>query len=127
MQGMAFFYKWVWRGFYFVRADKISSDFIGSYRDGKGISLLCGGSGDRVSAIDSIREEFDMIAVVCPVCQGGGMLIVPENCTSASSTPITIICHGCKGKGWVEVHGGANQYDDDYAWKHTVTGRKFSY
>lgn len=38
-----------------------------------------------------------MKAVICPVCNGEGKL----NKTTGVFPPD---CHGCDGKGWVEVH-----------------------
>lgn len=38
-------------------------------------------------------------AVICPVCLGKGKNLPDEITTSA----VKIICHGCNGKGWVEV------------------------
>lgn len=42
-------------------------------------------------------------AVLCPVCGGSGkflLLLVPG---STSSVRQEVECHGCNGKGWVEV------------------------
>jgi hypothetical protein len=40
-------------------------------------------------------------AVICPVCSGSG--VVPESSTAQTACPTTKPCHGCGGKGWVEV------------------------
>jgi len=39
-------------------------------------------------------------AVICPVCNGRGT-IVYTTATTAGNYEVT--CHGCGGKGWVEV------------------------
>ena len=41
-----------------------------------------------------------MKAVLCPVCNGTGRYLVPSHLTPANTEQI---CHGCGGKGWVEV------------------------
>lgn len=38
-------------------------------------------------------------AVLCPVCNGSGKL--PPTSDTSDATPR--VCHGCGGKGWVEV------------------------
>lgn len=38
-------------------------------------------------------------AVVCPICGGKGRIPNPNNVTA----PIEVTCHGCFGRGWVEV------------------------
>ena len=47
-----------------------------------------------------------MKAERCPVCYGTGKYIDPPDptdpMTTAGSNPRT--CHGCAGKGWVEIH-----------------------
>lgn len=40
-------------------------------------------------------------AVICPVCHGKGRLIDPAS--EWSTEVIYKTCHGCDGKGWVEV------------------------
>ena len=40
-------------------------------------------------------------AVLCPVCVGSGFTPTP------GYTSCTKQCHGCNGKGWVEVGGDA--------------------
>lgn len=40
-------------------------------------------------------------AVKCPVCGGSGKVIKPPMDTTAGVQYET--CHGCRGKGWVEV------------------------
>ena len=39
-----------------------------------------------------------MKAVLCPICNGRGK--IEDNSTSAN---LLVTCHGCRGKGWVEV------------------------
>lgn len=41
-----------------------------------------------------------MKAVKCPVCEGDGEV---EDMGGIGTTQIRKECHGCKGKGWVEV------------------------
>ena len=53
-----------------------------------------------------------MKAVLCPVCNGSGKVTDPAVCrwkdtTNVQLTPPTIPCHGCEGKGWVEVREDA--------------------
>lgn len=49
-------------------------------------------------------------AELCPVCKGAGM-IYPDNPAhpnwrgSMAITLEPVPCHGCRGKGWVEVEG----------------------
>lgn len=40
-------------------------------------------------------------AVICPVCAGIGKVIDPDSLDSSASRKTT--CHGCHGRGWVEV------------------------
>lgn len=40
-----------------------------------------------------------MPAQICPICSGGGKL--PNDGKTTDATKPT--CHGCNGKGWVEV------------------------
>lgn len=48
-----------------------------------------------------------MRAVKCPVCNGSGQVttIIPDG-TSLKQDGSTTTCHGCNGKGWVEIGGG---------------------
>ncbi|MFH1231242.1 MAG: hypothetical protein V1709_07065 [Planctomycetota bacterium] len=41
-------------------------------------------------------------AVLCPVCGGSGT-IQPYDDGQSPAVPQPVICHGCGGKGWVEV------------------------
>jgi len=47
------------------------------------------------------RERLMAHAVICPVCHGKGRLIDPAS--EWSTEVIYKTCHGCDGKGWVEV------------------------
>lgn len=51
-----------------------------------------------------------MKAVICPVCNGSGKYYIPppEGCTAAIGDYIT--CHGCGGKGWVEIEDEQSVY-----------------
>ncbi len=41
-------------------------------------------------------------AVKCPVCEGKG--VIPKDCgCKENGTDWTKPCHGCLGKGWVEI------------------------
>lgn len=42
-----------------------------------------------------------MKAVLCPVCLGKGR--IPDESFKGTTSPIDKQCHGCVGKGWVEV------------------------
>jgi len=46
-----------------------------------------------------------MKAVICPVCNGTGKLA-----DTASTGGADKVCHGCGGKGWVEVHNDYHYY-----------------
>ena len=54
-----------------------------------------------------------MSAELCPVCNGSGVVPDPAygHQTTTSALPITKTCHGCDGKGWVEVC-----LEDSYPW-----------
>ena len=43
-----------------------------------------------------------MKTVLCPVCLGKGR--IPDESFKGATSPIDKQCHGCAGKGWVEVH-----------------------
>ena len=52
------------------------------------------------------KEEVMAKAVSCPVCGGSGKVPVDNvysQPVTSTSGPQTRICHGCNGKGWVEV------------------------
>jgi hypothetical protein len=40
-------------------------------------------------------------AVLCPVCNGSGG--IPKQSGTSSSSTADKPCHGCNGRGWVEV------------------------
>lgn len=42
-----------------------------------------------------------MRAVLCPVCDGKGKINDPL--TVAATSTVKVVCHGCQGRGWVEV------------------------
>ena len=52
-----------------------------------------------------------MTAELCPVCKGSGVVPDPVygDQRTTSTLPITKTCHGCDGKGWVEV-GSCSHY-----------------
>ena len=45
-----------------------------------------------------------MKAVICPVCQGEGERYYPLQDDSNADAGYYLFCHGCGGRGWVEVH-----------------------
>ncbi len=51
-------------------------------------------------------------AEICPVCKGTGSLMTSSPDifpgTTKNSSPKS--CHGCNGKGWVEVSDGLNSF-----------------
>ena len=49
-----------------------------------------------------------MQAVLCPVCSGKGISPPQGAFSSYTGTP----CHGCKGKGWVEVSDDIEQFSE---------------
>ena len=44
-----------------------------------------------------------MHAEKCLVCNGAGTIAPPVTGTSTTAIPMATPCHGCDGKGWVEV------------------------
>lgn len=44
-----------------------------------------------------------MKPAICPVCEGRGSVSDPTGYGSSCSGFYTKVCHGCGGKGWVEV------------------------
>ena len=53
-------------------------------------------------------------AVICPVCSGAGEV---KDYTIDSTTSTTVhmkLCHGCNGKGWVEVNDSGLAPADPY-------------
>ena len=42
-------------------------------------------------------------AVLCPVCNGSGVVADNSMCGGTSVANPTKVCHGCGGKGWVAV------------------------
>ena len=54
-------------------------------------------------------------AIICPVCMGTGKYKecpYPSNATCVN--PIERVCHGCGGRGWVEV--GSDEQPWTYPW-----------
>lgn len=51
-----------------------------------------------------IKEEKIMHAEICPICKGTGKITTGRD----STTPIEKTCHGCNGKGWIEIHDRYN-------------------
>ncbi len=49
-----------------------------------------------------------MKAVICPVCKGNGVLLEGQ-----------MVCNGCSGKGWVEVHEELTPSLPIYTWTTT--------
>ena len=45
-----------------------------------------------------------MKAVKCPVCDGSGKVKDPNYDPGATGEQQNVTCHGCSGKGWVEVN-----------------------
>ena len=52
-----------------------------------------------------------MKAVKCPVCNGTGKLC-KETSDSTDISKIEVTCHGCNGRGWVEVHDDYTPYPE---------------
>jgi len=50
-------------------------------------------------------------AEICPICHGRGKIRNPEDIT----TPMEITCHGCGGKGWIEVSNERSYYPFPYS------------
>ena len=42
-------------------------------------------------------------AETCPVCHGSGKY-TPQNDGMSTAVPMPQTCHGCGGKGWVELY-----------------------
>lgn len=47
-----------------------------------------------------------MHAEKCPICGGAGQLQGINDLSGSAANPPTRTCHGCGGKGWVEVSNG---------------------
>jgi len=52
-----------------------------------------------------------MHSEICPICLGSGKIA----CECGSGTKV---CHGCGGKGWVEVSDGYTPYIWPYTWPY---------
>lgn len=55
-----------------------------------------------------------MHAEKCPICGGAGQLQGINDLSGSAANPPTRTCHGCGGKGWVEVR------DDKPEWVITT-------
>ncbi|KKK49569.1 hypothetical protein LCGC14_3133720 [marine sediment metagenome] len=53
-----------------------------------------------------------MKAVKCPVCDGKGQIV---NCFGEGGSYQEVDCHGCQGKGWVEVGAPDIKFDPSIA------------
>jgi len=42
-------------------------------------------------------------AQTCPICNGKGKIKDPNYDPAATGVQNDVVCHGCGGKGWVEV------------------------
>ena len=40
---------------------------------------------------------------ICPVCNGSGKYIKPNDPKITGNINIEVTCHGCQGAGWIEV------------------------
>jgi len=54
-------------------------------------------------------------AVVCPVCSGTGKVSESPNVNSTSASGNRRTCHGCDGKGWVEIGVSPIRYTYPYS------------
>ena len=52
-----------------------------------------------------------MKAVICPVCEGKGQIKDAEIMGPEVTEITTKLCHGCSGKGWVEVNEAYLPYE----------------
>lgn len=48
----------------------------------------------------------------CPICLGKGTIL--DELYPQSTCSIEKTCHGCNGRGWVEVGDGYNDYPEVY-------------
>lgn len=56
-----------------------------------------------------------MKAVICPVCNGTGVYAnTPIKKGETTTVYSCNTCHGCGGKGWVEVQENSNVYVAQY-------------
>ena len=61
-------------------------------------------------------------AVLCPVCNGSGN-ITPSVSNGSTAMPTSHTCHGCSGKGWIEIDDDSTQY----VWSGTCPLNQFTY
>lgn len=64
---------------------------------------------------------------VCPVCKGEGKVCKGVDEKSTSAIPILAICHGCNGRGWVEVGNDKSYYPIPYTPSYYPTGTTWIY
>lgn len=50
-----------------------------------------------------VRSKGSFKAVKCPVCGGKGKIVKGTAFTTGGVVENSEVCHGCNGKGWVEV------------------------
>jgi hypothetical protein len=55
-------------------------------------------------------------AVLCPVCNGTGTILKTPMDNSTSGATYHATCHGCGGKGWVEVADEVAPYQPYTPW-----------
>jgi len=53
-------------------------------------------------------------AVICPVCAGGGK--ISPNTGTTTNVPEVETCHGCGGKGWIEIGDSPCYQPPAYPW-----------
>jgi len=53
-------------------------------------------------------------AQTCPICNGQGKIKNPDHDKQATASPSMITCHGCGGRGWIEV---ADTYPPQGPWE----------
>ena len=51
----------------------------------------------------SKKGEIMSHAQSCPICFGKGKIKDPDYNPQLSGDPIMVTCHGCGGRGWVQV------------------------
>jgi len=59
-------------------------------------------------------------AVLCPVCNGSGKQYEPPPQESSAATGNFFDCHGCGGKGWVEVSESDYNPTRELNWHYTI-------
>lgn len=59
-------------------------------------------------------------AVTCPICGGSGKY-TPPNDYQSTAAPMPQPCHGCDGKGWVDVGGS---YPPPPGWQEYMRAKR---